>query len=365
MAFGHYLDVFPIYVKRIHGKEIEFEIKKVNGGIKLKAQSTNNVSLREIDGYLDDYIGIFLDQKYETFNESQMNMDNKIELFKLQQFIRDLKMDNRTLTDKVRSYYDQTELLKSVLNDKNQQIDDYRFLFRSFQSGQNKVLELASSNFDPMKVQLDVHVHQTQNTNFEIKQTSSPLLSNSSEFDPHELLKDLTDKAIRIAEKKKEQIEDLHNNDFAHFLRDKLYYVTDQTQSGISSKNYGELDIMIRSQNGTLVSIIEAFRLSSCGKKGTVVSSHIDKLLHDYDTVGHKTNFVIVYAEAVSFSNLWGNYIDYMQDLNSKNNFRAEYPLISFIDTAKSNVTDIKIGLAIHKRENTNIEVYHIFINMK
>ncbi len=187
-------------------------------------------------------------------------------------------------------------------------------------------------------------------------------------FDKNQILNDLVDKSIRLLERKNKlsKIEDLYNDDFTHFLRDLGYYTTDQTRTGKALKTVGEVDIMIRKENGTPVSIIEAFRLSSCGKDNSVISKHLNKLLHDYDTAGHKRNFVLVYAEASNFSKLWDSYCEYQKDLNNKPDFKGKHKLKTFEDTNDkfSKVTDVKVGKAIHEREKQDIEIFHVFINM-
>jgi hypothetical protein len=186
------------------------------------------------------------------------------------------------------------------------------------------------------------------------------------------LLLDLIDMATRMLERKYQdglyKIENLHNDFFVDKLRDNNYIVTDQTRSGRSSSgnDAGELDIMIRKENGTPVSIIEAFRLKSCGEENSEIASHINKLLHDYDTAGHEENYILVYAEASNFSKLWDNYLEYVKNLNSKKGFVGKYELESFEDTEKgfSSKTDIRVGLAKHKRENYLVKIYHIFMNL-
>lgn len=188
-------------------------------------------------------------------------------------------------------------------------------------------------------------------------------------IDPGEsLLKDLIDKAHRVMERNSSQVklEDLHNDDFTHWLRDKGYYVTDQTRSGRSAVSVGEVDIMVRSKNGTPVSIIEAFRLTTCGDSNSIVDKHINKLLSNYDTAGLVRNFILIYAESPDFMKLWMDYFTYTQKLNDKINFTSKHKLISFKDVTTEfvHVTDIKVGLAEHSRQNSLIEVYHVFINM-
>ena len=168
-----------------------------------------------------------------------------------------------------------------------------------------------------------------------------------------------------LERKHSQQIENLHNDILTDFLRQKGYQAADQTRSGRSKLGVGEIDIMIRKKDGTPFSIIEAFRLNSCGKDNKTVAEHIDKLIHDYDTAGHERNFVIVYAEAKNFERLWTNYKNYLSEINGKAAFRAQYPLIKFEEKSEiSDKSSIKIGLATHRREGTVVGIYHIFINM-
>lgn len=188
-------------------------------------------------------------------------------------------------------------------------------------------------------------------------------------FDPDKILTDLIDKSIRLLERKNKssKIEDLYNDDFTHYLRDMGYITTDQTRTGKAIVNAGEVDIMIRKENGTPISIIEAFRLKSCGPDNSIISSHLNKLLHDYDSAGLKRNFVLVYAESENYKELWDKYILYINDLNLKKGFLGKNKLKSFIDTMDEycKVTDIRIGKAVHEREGIEVEVFHLFINMR
>ena len=156
----------------------------------------------------------------------------------------------------------------------------------------------------------------------------------------------------------------MHSDLLTDWLRDAGFNITDQTRSGRSSKNAGEIDLMVRNATGTPVTIIEAFRANSCGDKNTNISSHINKLIHDYDTIGHEFNFIVVYAEAKDFVSFWKNYNIYLNKLNSKQEFINTYPLLSFDDTSISDKANLKIGLAKHKREDKIVKIYHIVVNM-
>lgn len=186
--------------------------------------------------------------------------------------------------------------------------------------------------------------------------------------DPIQLLKDIVDKSIRITERNTRQVklEDLHNDDFTHWLRDKGYYTTDQTRSGRSLVGAGEIDILIRKANGTPVSILEAFRISTVTSGNTAIAKHINKLLNDYDLVGLPTNFVLVYNETQDFAMNWSSYVSYMRDLNQKVDFTTPHRLNSFedISTEYSAVINVKVGLAIHNRDGHITRCFHVFINM-
>lgn len=213
------------------------------------------------------------------------------------------------------------------------------------------------------KIENATIVEQINTDNYIQSQSNIQGISDSND----NLLLDILNKAIRMSERKyTKKLEDIHNDDFTDWLRDKGYYVTDQTRSGKALKTAGEIDIMIREKDGTPYSIIEAFRLQSCGEKNTVVVSHINKLLNDYDTVGHLNNYIIVYSEASNFLQNWDNYKCYVESLNNNKIFTTNSRLISFEDMSDkySTKTDIKVGMSKHYREGKNVNVYHVFINM-
>lgn len=360
--FQQYLAYFQDYVEKKYGNEIVFEVSKVQGGLKLTTKSSLALKIQQIDSFLSEYVNIFLNQNLSHIDFVAPD-ENNIAILQFNEFIRELKAENYKLTMEIERFQDKLAFQKDIIYRQDKDIEEYKLIIRSFQSNEAKILELAQSSFSASNPNIVVNIVQ-ENANI-LGDGLHSEGKNGNGFKPEKLLSDIIEKLTRMLERKKvEKIEDLHNNELTHYLRDKDYYVTDQTQSGISHKNLGELDIMIRKKNGSPLSIIEAFRLKSCGDDDTVISTHIDKLLHDYDTAGHKTNYIIVYAEAVKFQDLWEKYIRYMQNLNSKKGFRGTYPLMSFIDTGKSNITEIKVGLAIHKREDTPIQVYHIFVNM-
>jgi len=162
--------------------------------------------------------------------------------------------------------------------------------------------------------------------------------------------------------------EDQLNDYLSDLLRVKGYYITDQTRNGrsgskkIEDYKSGELDIAIRDieNNGVITTIIEAFELSSCGEKNTTIQYHINKLLTRYDTSGNKENYIIVYAKASNFIELWEKFKNFVNEIV----FNSD---VKFSDNsnALSNKTDIKTGYQVLLRENSEIKINYIFANMK
>ncbi|WP_312074957.1 COR domain-containing protein [Chryseobacterium sp.] len=192
---------------------------------------------------------------------------------------------------------------------------------------------------------------------------------NNPMYSLDKILNDLVEISSRILERKRiKKIEDLINDDIVDLLRTKGHNIADQTRSGISNndKGAGELDIMIRMNNGIPVTIIECFRLESCGAKNTVVSDHISKLLNKYDTHELKRKFVVVFGEAERFDNLWTNYSQYIKNLNSNENYGEKYPISGFsVRDDLHNFANIKIGISRHENNGETFEVVHIILNMK
>ncbi|PQJ09114.1 GTP-binding protein [Flavipsychrobacter stenotrophus] len=197
----------------------------------------------------------------------------------------------------------------------------------------------------------------------------SPEPDNNPIYSLDKILNDLIEVGSRILERKfQKKIEDLINDDIVDLLRTKGHNISDQTRSGTSGngKGAGELDIMIRMSNGIPVTIIECFRLESCGPKNTVIADHLIKLLSKYDTHELKRKFIIVFGEAERFDNLWTNYTQYIKDLNSNNNYGDDYPLSGFsVRDDLHSFANMKVGFSRHENNGEIVEVVHVMINMK
>ncbi len=197
----------------------------------------------------------------------------------------------------------------------------------------------------------------------------TPEPDNNPMYSLEKILNDIIEVSSRILERKYNKIiENQINDDLVDLLRTKGHNIADQTRSGISQSNRspGELDIMIRRNNGIPVTIIECLRLESCGPKNTTVSDHLSKLLTKYDTHELKRKFLIIFGEADRFDNLWVNYTDYIKNINSNQNYDNSYPLSGFsIRNDLHNFNNMKIGVSRHENNGETIEVVHIMLNMK
>lgn len=323
-----YFEFFKDYVETTKGKDIIFDIKRDKEGLVLVTNGDTAITLPQISSYFEEYVSL-AQQKAEdwvfNFETPATAMQADILRLKMENEIGRLK--NAFQIAKLESQH-----LSNQLSDRQA---ENQFLKELSQSLSHKIDILISG-----ETVETLHIDQ--------------------------LLLDIQNVAVKMLERKySQQLENLHNDVLTDFLRQKGYQVADQTRSGRSKLGVGEIDLMIRKKDGTPFSIIETFRLKSCGKANKTVAEHLDKLLHNYDTAGHERNFVIVYAEAKKFEQLWGNYKNYISEINGKPAFRAEYPLIKFEEKSEiSNKSSIKTGLATHRREGTVVEVYHVFINM-
>nr|WP_321409581.1 COR domain-containing protein [uncultured Carboxylicivirga sp.] len=198
---------------------------------------------------------------------------------------------------------------------------------------------------------------------------SNSELDNNPMYSLDKILTDLIEVSSRVLERKfQKKIEDLINDDIVDLLRTKGHNISDQTRSGKSGKgkSAGELDIMIRRDNGIPVTIIECLRLESCGSKNAVVAEHMNKLLTKYDTQELKRKFIIVFGEAERFDNLWVNYSEYIKGLNDNSDFGIKYPLSGFsLRNDLHSFSNLKVGISRHVNNGETVEIVHLMLNMK
>lgn len=126
-----------------------------------------------------------------------------------------------------------------------------------------------------------------------------------------------------------------------------------------TGKSPGSIDIGIFKNEDNydekLISICECFKLSCLDN--TVITNHINKIFK-YDANGLKENFMIIYCKSNSFMKLWNSYIEFINKID------YQYPLICKFAEEDSGYADIKIGFTEHARNDINIKLYHIFIDL-
>ncbi|WP_313139186.1 COR domain-containing protein [Myroides sp.] len=256
------------------------------------------------------------------------------------------------------NYHDVPERIPCIcsdcINSKTPHLFNYSFVRKIGVTNGFKTIpcEISCTGVNVHKLLGLYHIENTDNDN-------NPIYSLDK------ILTDIIEVSSRILERKYQQkIEDLYNDGLVDLLRTKGHNVADQTRSGSSSSGIssGELDIMIRRNNGIPITIIECLRLSSCGKKNTIVSDHINKLLSKYDTHDLKRKFVIVFAESNRLDNLWANYTKYIKDMD----YEDKYPFSGFTlrSDLHNNIGAMRVGVSRHENNGETLEVVHIMLDM-
>lgn len=186
-------------------------------------------------------------------------------------------------------------------------------------------------------------------------------------FSIQDLTYDIVEISTRLLERKYQyKTEDLITDMFTDNLRSKNYRISDQTRSGKSNSNAGELDIMVRNPRNMPMSIIEAFRLASAGLGNTVIIEHINKLLLNYDTNGLERNFMLVYCQAEFFSQLTSKYFTYMENLHNHRFYNSKTQLLSIAESQEfTSRSNIKVFISEHGDNQNRIELFHILVNMR
>ncbi|GEM_PF-2630822 len=369
-VFQNYIDLFSNYLESKIGRKVRIRVENDSEGLKLYTHSDENISFEVIQNHLHDYLN---DMKNTSGKIKELIDNNELkryEIFELRQNVRDIDHEKKYLEDKVGTYYEKVLLLKSTIDEQKQFIDSLKDEVNYLKTNQTTAIN--QSNEEQKQFIINIENKQINNTNGFPADPASPanntnqVDSPSEKFDPEKLLVDLYKKMIRLSERKYSfKKEDDHNDNIADFLRDKGYMVTDQTRSGISKKDSGMVDFIIRDKEGTPLSILEALRVKSSGLKNKLIGDHIIRILRKYDTVGHPVAFLIIYAESQNFIRLWKNYITYLENLNNNDEFKdANCPILSVNESGISDKADIKIGITKHKREEKEMTLYHLFINM-
>lgn len=150
--------------------------------------------------------------------------------------------------------------------------------------------------------------------------------------------------------------ENARNRKISDIIEARGFTVKDQTQwsKSATGQSSGEIDIFITEKDGTPKSIIEALILDSLKKDYLIL--HLNKTF-TYDVTGLAENYIITYSTAKKFVELWNKYLQFIREHS------FQYPLIS-VEEIDRNITDIRLAISKHKREDKEVGLYHVFINM-
>ena len=154
--------------------------------------------------------------------------------------------------------------------------------------------------------------------------------------------------------------EDSRNNFIAVAISNMGTVSKDQSRWGISptKKSQGELDVRFEDKSGLPMGVFEGLNLSNLDT--TKIQSHYKKIF-GYDPNGLKYNYLVIYSDAINFLDLWSKYQKAIMNTDLEYPFESEFEDFS---NDYSYGSGIKVGKTIHKRDNQNSIIYHIFLNM-
>ncbi|UCH98273.1 MAG: leucine-rich repeat domain-containing protein [Candidatus Aminicenantes bacterium] len=155
--------------------------------------------------------------------------------------------------------------------------------------------------------------------------------------------------------------EDSRSDFMALFLSTEGFIVKEQPRWGRSAtgKSIGRPDMKIIYSEEETEAMVEAFNLHCFDR--AKIDGHLKKLF-GYDPAGLEQNFIIVYSETRKFLQLWKRYSEHLDHIRETD---FDYPLTGEIKELETGYTDIKAAHAVHLREGSPTDVFHIFINMK
>lgn len=108
--------------------------------------------------------------------------------------------------------------------------------------------------------------------------------------------------------------EDEYNDQIRDLMLAKDYIVSDQTRRGVSLSGYqsGEVDLLIK-EGSNPFAIFEGLILDSIRKK--YIKDHILKSLVNYDSIGLRISFLVVYFNGNNFNDFCDRYKSYIDEL--------------------------------------------------
>ncbi|QJY36935.1 GTP-binding protein [Vibrio europaeus] len=183
--------------------------------------------------------------------------------------------------------------------------------------------DLVQTGYDEHVVKIrDSRTRKLKAHKIKIRELLFGFKEDNHEFDYSKLTISIIESLLLIAESRQIVFKEKENSINVR-LRDLLlsrgYFAADQSLGGESEngKVEGERDIVIRSQSGVSMSIIEGLCLKSCLKKK--INEHYQKLVSKYDTSGHKVNYLTIYSKSSNFESLCNKYHAHFVKLGPSN----------------------------------------------
>lgn len=159
------------------------------------------------------------------------------------------------------------------------------------------------------------------------------------------------------------------NDHITDLLRSKMLNISDQTRSRLSQRKMdaGEIDIMVRDENGLPLTIIECVKLSRVSKKSNKnLAMHILKLLDNYDGLGLTNKSLLVYCFADNFQEFVDNYLWFLISIQKRKaiyDFQID-SVGSLIKPFGNDISNLKCIPTFHKVNGVYQKINHFLINL-
>lgn len=140
-------------------------------------------------------------------------------------------------------------------------------------------------------------------------------------------------------------------NDYIRDILDENYTVKDQTRQGDSTKGdeAGEVDIQLCDSGFPLV-MIEGVKLDSLVKE--TLSTHINKVLVNYDPNGCPYAFVLIYTTVVGFDEFYRRLLNYLEE------YKFPYDRQTAIQDMETGYTELRHAQTILLRSEKNVRLH-------
>ena len=149
------------------------------------------------------------------------------------------------------------------------------------------------------------------------------------------------------------------NDKVCNLLR-MVYDVSDQSRQGLSlsRKNPGEIDFLIFDNQEPII-IMEALKLDNLNKQ--YLNDHMTKLLVNYDPIGCRSAYLIVYVTNPDFGSFWSDFCEYIST------YQFPYPTKEKLSEIQSLHTESRTAYVVLSRSNVPVTVsfYAIHIPKK